>query len=163
MKSILIILISLMSNFIISQNDTLYLMIDKPKFGVQNYNSINTGFAIKSNDKRFHTDYFNFGVFNFYWSDSKQDIDYYKLSEMKKEVNIDTISYKTINELKKNKKWWEIHNELSLKRKIFLLEKINTDFNSSTGKYNFKWYSLPVMYLGTRKNTVPTDLSLNKN
>jgi len=59
--------------------------------------------------------------------------------------------------------WWEIHNELSLKNRIFVLERKKGAFNSETKEFNFEYFSLPVEYEGTRKNIVPTDLSNSKD
>lgn len=146
----------------IAQKDTLYLFIDKPFFRYQTIKSIHTGFIVKSEDKRFVCDYYKFGVINYQgWNEKGEDI-YLSLKELRKEVNIDTLKYKTIKSLSKNKKWWEIHNQLSLKNKIFLLEKKETNFNSSTGKFNYSYFISPMIYEGTRKNIIPTDLSIKK-
>lgn len=160
-KTIIIIGIIFISQITFSQSDTLYLMLDNPNFR-KNYNEIFIGFGIKSNDKQFNLDYFNFKVSNYKgWDKEGNDI-YLDISELKQEVAIDTIDYETRLDLSKNKKWWQIHNMLSLKKKIYLVEKRNGKFNLKIKEYNIKYFIIPLVYLGTRKNFVPTDLSMKR-
>ncbi len=82
---------------------------------------------------------------------------------LREKISIDSLKFETIESFNKNKEWWEIHNELSLKKKIYLLEKRKTKLNSKTGKFEYAYYIIPMIYEGTRKNIVPTDLSSKKN
>lgn len=150
-KRILLISIFFITQNIFSQKDVLYLMIDKPFFSQQD-DEIVTGFIVKSKDKRFICDYFEFKIFNSFYSEDKNDIDYYKIDELRKSVKIDTIEYETLNSFIENKEFWEIHNELSLKSKIYLIEK----------KDSLKYYLFPMIYEGTRKNIIPTNLSVKQ-
>ena len=49
-------------------------MIDKPFFSQQD-DKITTGFIVKSKDKRFICDYFEFKIFNSFYSEVKNNID----------------------------------------------------------------------------------------
>ncbi len=159
MKKYIILILSLISlQVCFSQADTLYIMIENPFF-VKNYNSISVGFGINSKDKRFNLDYYQFRLTNYKgWDENGNDI-FLDINQLRKEINIDTIKYFMKKSFSENKEWWQIHNELSLKKKIFLIEKREGAFNTSTGKYEITYYMLPMIYEGTRKNVVPTDLS----
>jgi hypothetical protein len=135
------------------------LYIKKPFFQGKGIENIITGFTINSKDKRFFCDYYKFSILNFMgWDENGEDI-YLTLKELKQEVSIDSISYKTLKSFTENKEWWQIHNELSLKKKILLVEKkVFTDYYYRK-KDSIKYYVLPMIYEGTRKNIVPTDLS----
>jgi len=137
-------------------------MIERPSFMHRDDGTIGTGFIVKSIDKRFICDYYKFGIFTLFYSEEKKDIDYYTLKELRKEIKIDTVKYETIKSFTKSKEYWEVHNELSLKKKIYLLEKREGKFNSGTGEFDYSYFILPLIYEGTRKNIVPTDLSINK-
>lgn len=138
-----------------SQNDTLYLLTDKIK-------GVGYGFAVNSKDKRFITDYFIFNLKKVKGFSKKNnfDFEYYTLDEIRKEISLDTIRYKTIKEFTKNKKFWEIHNELSLIKNIFFIEK--RKIKSNKPDFEYKYYIIPAIYEGTRKNIIPTDLSIHK-
>jgi len=158
MKKITLILFLFIGLKAFSQKETLYLFIEKPFFRYSTIENIKTGFIINSQDKRFVCDYYKFGILNYLgWDENGEDI-YLNLKELRKEIKIDSIQYKTIKILKKDKEWWQIHNELSLYKKIFLLEKRETKFNVSTGKFDFGYFISPMIYEGTRKNIVPTSL-----
>jgi len=131
---------------------TLYLLTNKIK-------GVGYGFAINSEDKRFMTDYYMFNLKKVKGFSKKNnfDFEYYTLDEIRKEISIDTIKYKTIKEFTENKTPWKIHNELSLKRKIYLIEK--RKIKSNKPYFEYKYYVVPSIYEGTRKNVVPTDLS----
>ncbi|UPS92512.1 hypothetical protein [Bizionia sp. M204] len=160
MKFVFLVLFGLYFQSFYSQNDTLNLILENPIYG-NRYDSgdIGVGFAIQSKDKRFLTDYYNFNIINLKGIDSLGNVAYYSLKDIRKEISIDSINYISISDLTKDKKFWQVHNELSLKKKIFLIEKRKGKFNSSTGKYEITYYMLPMIYEGTRKNVVPTDLS----
>lgn len=160
MKKVLVLFTFLLFQSIFSQNDTLYLLIEKPIFS-NRYDSgdIGTGFAVKSKDKRFLTDYYYFNIKNLKGIDSLGNTTYYSLKDVRKEVFIDSIDYVSISDLTKDKAFWEVHNDLSLKKKIVLIEKKEGEFNSSTGEYAINYYMFSMTYEGTRKNIVPTDLS----
>ncbi|MCB0463827.1 MAG: hypothetical protein KDC81_14105, partial [Flavobacteriaceae bacterium] len=121
-KKFLLISIFFLTQNIFSQKEVLYLMIDKPFFSQQD-DKITTGFIVKSKDKRFICDYFEFKIFNSFYSEVKNNIDYYNIDELRKSVKIDTIEYLTLNKFIEKKEFWEIHNELSLIKEIFLIEK----------------------------------------
>ena len=159
MKTIVIILFLISSQINVTQIDTLYLFIEKPIFGYRCEENIGTGFLLKNTDKKKPTDYFSFEIQNAKGLKENGGFDYYTLKELRKEISIQELNYETIQSLSKNKKWWEIHNELSQKREIYLLEKRKEGFNSQTGNYEYKYYILPMIYEGTRKIIVPTDLS----
>jgi len=154
MKKIHIILILLIYSTTYSQNETIYLLNNNVK-------GIGYGFAVNSKDKRFLTDYY---IFNFKKSKGfkKNSIkfEYYTLDELRKEVSLDTINYKTIKEFTKDKEFWEIHNELSLFKNIYFVEKRKVKTDKS--HYEYKYFYIPARYEGTRKNIIPTDLSIHK-
>lgn len=156
--SFFIIIIGLSQN-IVAQNDILYLFIEKPFFQYQTLEDITIGFTIDSKDERFVCDYYKFGVFNSSWSKEEKDVINLSLPELRKEIRIDSIHYETISSLSKDKKWWELHNDLSLRNKIFLLEKKRGKLNTKSNVYDCKYYIIPLIYEGTRKNIIPTDLS----
>jgi len=135
---------------------TLYLLTNKIK-------GVGYGFAINSEDKRFMTDYYMFNLKEVkgFSKENNFDFEYYTLDEIRKEILIDTIKYKTIKEFTRNKTPWEIHNELSLKRKIYFIEK--RKIKSNKPYFEYKYYVIPAIYEGTRKNVVPTDLSMQSN
>jgi len=143
-KYLFLMFIFLIYSSLYSQNETIYLLTNKG------------GFAINSEDKRFLTDYFIF-TFKKGKDSKKNDFKYYTLDK-KKEISIDTIKYKTIKEFTENKKPWEIHNELSLMRNVFFIKKTKSD----KPNFEYKYYVIPVIYEGTRKNIIPTDLSIHK-
>ena len=95
-KKFLLISIFFLTQNIFSQKEVLYLMIDKPFFSQQD-DKITTGFIVKSKDKRFICDYFEFKIFNSFYSEVKNNIDYYNIDELRKSVKIDTIEYLTLN------------------------------------------------------------------
>lgn len=163
MKKILVIIICIINSPILfGQNDALYLLIEKPIFGHICNGVIETGFIVNSKDNKFVCDYYQFGINTFNgWNENGEDV-FLSLKELRKEIDIDTIKYETISSLSNDIEWWDLHNKLSLKKKIFLLEKRETKFNSSTNKFDFKYFIVPMLYEGTRKNIVPTDLSINK-
>lgn len=154
MKKIFILL--LLSTFAYSQNDTLYLLIDNPIFNKSEGEKISTGFAIVSKDSRFITDYYKFTILNFLGWDNKGDNIFIELKDLKKEINVDSVNFETILGFSKNKKYWEIHNELSLIKYIYIIEKVS---NNSVSGGSFKYYVFPVIYEGTSKNVIPTDMS----
>ena len=131
---------------------TLYLLTNKIK-------GVGYGFAINSEDKRFMTDYYMFNLKEVkgFSKENNFDFEYYTLDEIRKEILIDTIKYKTIKEFTRNKTPWEIHNELSLKRKIYFIEK--RKIKSNKPYFEYKYYVIPAIYKGTMKNIVPTNLS----
>ncbi|TVZ52691.1 hypothetical protein [Dokdonia sp. Hel_I_53] len=153
-KLIQSIIILLITANCFSQNETLYLKIEKPFFKKINTTSYITGFISKSEDPRFISDYFRFEVFNTVYIEDKNEIGYLTPKELRKKVSIDTLKYVTINELVEQKAFWQVHNELSLKKKIFLLEEVNC--TSITAKNSFEYFILPLIYVGTRKNIIPT-------
>ncbi|WP_417195299.1 hypothetical protein [Bizionia sp.] len=160
MKNIFLLLFSLyFLNSFSQKTDILYLMVDKPMFAFCKEQSLCYGFAVKSEDKRFLTDYYHFDIVNLKGIDSLGNTKYYTLKEIRKAVSPDSIDFVSISDLTKNNAFWEVHNDLSLRKKIFLIEKKEGKFNSSTGKYDINYYILPMIYEGTRKNIVPTDLS----
>lgn len=162
MKNILIPLVYLfVIQLINAQRDVLTLLVEAPIFKQNDSNFIRTGFMVKSDDKRFVSDYYEFEIFNIEYSKKDKDIKYLGIDELRVKVSIDTIKYETVSGFTKDKKWWEVHNQLSLKETIFLLEKRKENFNSETGKYDYNYYIIPLIYTGTRKNIVPTDLSDN--
>ena len=156
---LLIIILITAKNF--AQIDTLYLFVEEPTLRFSCEKSLSFGFAIKSKDAKFITDYYQFDIENIksFSKNKNYDFDYFTAKELREEIYIQGLDYETIQSLSKNKKWWEIHNELSQKREIYLLEKRKEGFNSQTGNYEYKYYILPMIYEGTRKNIVPTDLS----
>ncbi len=135
----------------------LYLFLDKPQYKYSCEKNLGYDFAISSQDKRFLMNYYKFDIYNIkgFSTNTKYDYDYYTLDEIQKEISIDTIKYKTIKEFTENKTPWEIHNELSLMKKIFFIKKIKSNFK-------YKYYAIPAIYEGTRKNVIPTDLSKHK-
>lgn len=156
MKKILLISVFLFSQSALSQKDTLYLLIEKPFIqGTMKTNYL-FGFTINSKDKRFVCDYYKFQIPSYKgWDEKGMDI-YLNLEELKEEIDIDTIDYETVQSLQKGQNWWQLHNELSLKKKIYLLEKkIYPDYYYRK-KDTVKYYVLPMIYEGTRKNIVPT-------
>ena len=164
MKKILIIILILTTQNLIGQNDgDFYLLIDNPIFGYRYEKDIGTGFILKSKNKQFQTDYFSFDIQNVRDFSETGIFDYYTLKELRKEIDISKLNYETISSLTKNKEWWQVHNELSLKKNIYLLEKRKEKFNSQTGKWKYGYYILPMIYEGTRKDVVPTDLSSDRN
>lgn len=150
MKIYILTLIMFLCSFdIFSQNDTLYILIEKPFF-VKNNNDVYIGFGIKSKDKKFNLDYYQFKLLNFNgWDDKGNDI-FLDIDELKNSIDLKDINYKTPVNLSNEKKWWEIHDFLSLKNKIYIIFKGNSNKN---------FFSIPVIYLHTKKNFVPTDLS----
>ncbi|MGO2358846.1 hypothetical protein [Mesonia sp.] len=158
MKKLIFFTLIFTTGVIYSQDDTMYLLVENPKFNFGCEKDLAFGFLINSTDERFISDYYYFGMQNAKGFDGKGEIEYYDLKEFSKEVKIDTVRYETISSLTKNKKWWEIHNELSLKKHIFLIDKRNEGINNNTGKYLIKYYVMPMIYEGTRKNIVPTNL-----
>ena len=65
MKKIIISLIFLsITQITTSQDNSLYLLIEKPFF-IKTHNNISVGFSIKSKDKRFILDYFQFRISNY--------------------------------------------------------------------------------------------------
>ncbi len=157
MKKLLFTFLVCISQTSFSQNDTLYLIVEKPNFGSSCERNLSFGFAIKSIDKRFSTDYYYFEMQNGKGLTSQGDFEYYDREHFGIEVDIDSIKYESVQKFTEKKDFWQIHNELSLKKKIFLLEKRQGDFNTVTGHYNQRYYILPMIYEGTRKNIVPTD------
>lgn len=159
MKKISLIIIILFGiiQSAVAQKDTLYLFIEKPFFQYQTIKNIRIGFIVMSKDKRFVCDYYKFGVINYQgWDEEGNDI-YLNFNQLRKKININDINYKTIKSLTNKKQWWKVHNQLSLYKKIFLVEKIENKTGTNTNPYNF--YIMPLIYEGTRKNIIPTDLS----
>lgn len=156
---IYLLIVIITQNAFGQKNDTLFLLVEKPYYQYESIEKIEIGFAIVSEDKRFVCDYYKFGVLNYMGWDREGNDVYLNLQELGKKTDINTISFETIKSFTDDKEWWRVHNELSLKKKIFLIEKRKTDFNPSTN--DFKYYTIPLIYKGTRKNIVPTDLSLN--
>lgn len=155
----IIILFGIIQNTI-AQKDTLYLFIEKPFFEYQTIKDIEIGFTVISKDKRFVCDFYKFGVINYQGWDEKGNDIYLNFSQLRKKININDINYETIKTLTYKKKWWKVHNQLSLYKKIFLVEKIENKTESNTSLYNY--YIMPLIYEGTRKNIIPTDLSIKK-
>src|SRR5690606_30767660 len=94
-RIILVILLFLIfSKTCIAQKDTLYLLTENPFF-IKNQNTIITGFGIKSIDKRFNLDYYQFQVQNYLGWDEKGNDIYLSLDELRKEVKLDAIKYET--------------------------------------------------------------------
>lgn len=161
MKTITLILFLISSQINIAQSDTLYIMVEKPIFGSNCYGATGTGFSLVSKDKNYYNDYFAFTIQNAKGIDEKGDFEYYTLKETRKKIDVSTISHETILSLSKNKEWWEIHNAISLYKKIYLLEKKeNTEHNKNN---NVLYFIMPMKYEGTRKNIIPTDLSFRKD
>ncbi|MCG8235126.1 hypothetical protein [Tenacibaculum finnmarkense] len=156
---IIIILFGIVQN-VIAQKNTLYLFIEKPFFQYQTIKNIRIGFTAISKDKRFVCDYYQFGVFNLHWSEEKKDVINLPINNLREKVKIDTIPYETIKSLTHKKKWWKVHNQLSLYKKIFLVENIENKNGINTSQSNY--YIIPLIYEGTRKNIIPTDLSINR-
>lgn len=154
--SLLIIILFGITQSVIAQKDTLYLFIEKPFFQYQTIKNIRVGFSIMSNDKRFVCDYYKFGVINYQGWDEKGNDIYLNFNQLRKKININDINYETIKSLTNKKQWWKVHNQLSLYKKIFLVEKIENKTGSNTSPYNY--YIMPLIYEGTRKNIIPTDL-----
>ncbi len=159
MKFIYFTLLFIYINVFSQDNNTIYLLLNNPRFTFNCEQSLGYGFAIKSKDKQFLTDYYKFNIYNIkgFSNSKKYDYEYYTLDEIRKEISIDTIKYETIKEFTENKNPWEIHNELSLKRKIYFIEK--RKIKSNKPYFEYKYYVVPAIYEGTRKNVVPTDLS----
>ena len=162
MKNKIFLIVSLLLiEICTAQTEKLYLIIDNPFF-VENSNLITVGFGVKSKDKRFNLDYFNFRVLNFKgWNEEGEDI-YLDKKQLRKKIDLNSIKYETVQSLTKNKEWWEVHNELSLKKEIYLLEKLQSKFNVESGNFDYEYYILPLQYEWTMKNIVPTDLSIVK-
>ncbi|WP_034061002.1 hypothetical protein [Lacinutrix jangbogonensis] len=158
-KITLIILLFFCFQRISAQTDTLYLLIENPIFGQSSEGQIGTGFAIKSKDKKFLTNYYRFKIENLKGIKKSGELDYISLKDLRKVIDTTNINYINVSKIGLNKQWWELHDELSSKKTIYLVEKINDSFNSQTGVYSFKYYILPMRYTGTRKNVIPTDLS----
>ena len=160
--SLMIIILFGIKQSAIAQKGTLYLLMDKPFFQYPTIENILTGFVIDSKDKRFVCDYYKFYVYNIHYSEKAKDIIFLPIKDLRKEVKIDTIQYETISTISKGKKWWKLHEELSLKKKIYLLEKLENNINPKTKITDYKYYVIPLIYEGTAKNTIPTDLSFKK-
>ena len=159
MRNMVFVFLMLITQAVYSQNDTLYLLMDDPFFRYKNIENIKTGFIINSKDKRFVCDYFMFQIQNFKgWGASGEDI-YLDLKELRKEIDINSIDYETIESLQKNKEWYQIHNFLSLKKQIYLIQKKQIKIPSLNNKSVSRYYLIPMIYEGTRKNIIPTNMS----
>lgn len=132
---------------VFSQSDTLYLYVEDPIIQYGCDQQLTFGFSIKSKDDRFITDYYKFSIPNIKSFGKEGNYEYYTIDEIKKETDIKKINYEIISAFIEAKSPWQVHNELSLKSKIYLIEKGDT-----------KYYILPLIYEGTKKNVVQTAL-----
>ena len=137
-----------------AQSNEYYIFVDDLFYRFSYEKQLGTGFAIKSNDKRFVADYYIFSVQNLKGFDNNGGYEYFTLDEIRTEVNLEKLNIHEFSYFE-NKKNWQVHEELSLVSEIFLIQKVK----ESNGSYNC--YKIPVVYEGTRKNTVPTDLNKN--
>ncbi len=156
-KNLISLVLFVLTQIVLSQkNDTVYILIENPSFKNNNCeNTLNFGFSIKSKDTRFITDYYQFNLSKAKGFNKNGDFEYYTIEELRKEVMIDSIKYKTLKSLE-NSGNWELHNELSLKKTVLLEKK--TIKKDSNGNHITKYYIIPMIYEGTRKNVIPTQL-----
>ena len=83
MKKIILFLLFLScSHNGICQSDSLYLFIEKPIFGESCDGYFGTGFAIKSEDKRFLTNFFKFEISNIKSFNESGGFDYFQLKDL---------------------------------------------------------------------------------
>lgn len=139
---------------VFSQSDTLYLCVEDPIIQYGCEQQLTFGFSIKSKDDRFMTDYYKFSIPNIKSFGDEGNYEYYTIDEIKEETDIKKINYEIISAFIGAKSPWKVHNELSLKSKIYLIVKKNT-----------KYYILPLKYEGTKKkccaNRIIKDMALN--
>ena len=145
MKNLLIIFLLLLHNQTLLSQNKDGILIDKSFVEIVKNSSVanvhNVFLYIKSNDKRFNLDLYNFQVIN------SISFDILNFEELKVEYN-DEILTNSINldDLKKMSAC-EVHECLSLSNNILLISKIND-----------KYYYWRMNYVGTLKNTVMTKL-----
>ena len=138
------------------QNDTLYLYVDAPLLSYSCQQSLSFGFAISSADANFDTDYFKFDIPNLKGLSPEGEVEYHTNAEIRKKKALNPSKLRTIEIFTKGKAFWEIHNELSLKRKIYLVTDIEGQSEHPMVSKNL-YYVYPLIYTGTRKNVVVTD------
>ncbi|HET8885302.1 MAG TPA: hypothetical protein VFM70_03015 [Salinimicrobium sp.] len=149
-RLILIALLIFSFQYAVSQNDTIYLMVEDVSIQSRIGQELSWGFLVKSHDDRFICDYYKFQIPNWMGIDEKGEDIFFNADQLKKGIDLDSIHFETISSFILNKKPWEIHNELSLIKEIFII-----------GRQNGNYYFLPLIYEGTRKNIIPTDLSFD--
>tara|TARA_R100000789_G_C2944219_1_gene133032 strand:+ start:131 stop:601 length:471 start_codon:yes stop_codon:yes gene_type:complete len=146
LRSIIKLIILLSFKICVAQEDTLRILDDNAIITSDINGKLYYLFKIKSKNPDFQWDSYKFIIPN-----QKGFDEYYSVHEMQEEVDIDSINSKAIKDLSKEMTNWEIHNFLSKKRKIYLIN--NKKPNRVNNKLNSKiYYSYPLIYQGTQKN-----------
>ena len=142
-----VIILSILLSFKIcaAQEDTLKILDENAIITSDINGKLYYLFKVESKNPDFQWDSYKFLIPN-----QKGFDEYYSLHEMKEEIYIDSINSIAIKDLTKEMTNWEIHNFLSKKRKIYL---INKKTKRSNNKVNSTiYYSYPLFYQGTQKN-----------
>ena len=109
-------------------------------------------FSLPSGDERFQGD-------NYYFKIGFRSLDYKSLYSLGKPVNIDSIDYINPYIHFKDKTNCELHTELSLYKRIFIITDIppsKLEKEKDKSKKHIIWYS---KYHGTLKNIVHTNMT----
>ncbi|PSG89940.1 hypothetical protein [Aurantibacter aestuarii] len=155
-KSIIIISLLLVSVLVTAQDkirnsNELYIYIENTNFisGVLSYNAY---FSIPSIDKRFQGD-------NYYFNIDYRGLDYKSLFSLGNVIDINTIEYvNPITEFKSMSNC-ELHNLLSLYKRIYIITDIPKSkliSNKDSSKKHILWYT---NYNGTQKDVVHTNIT----
>ena len=138
------------------QNKVLYLYVDDTMFSYCCEKQLCFGFSIPSKDKNFITDYYSFEIPNLKGFDDNDCYEYYRYDEIRQSKALEKEQLVTVHELAKDRSPWELHNLLSNQSlKIFLVEDSRQE-----NKRNM-YFLYPMNYVGTRKNVIVTDNSLD--
>jgi hypothetical protein len=137
MKSILILFLLASSFFTFSQvtNEPFYLKGESSSITADEYGKLYYTIVINSQEEDFKTDAYKFEIPN-----KKYFENYHKLSEVRKEVDLDTITFKDEKQLSSYNPC-DLHNYISSKSIVYLLYE-NID----------GYYFVKMNYLGTQKN-----------
>lgn len=135
------------------QKKELYILIEDSITQMPNTEfSHELVYNVKSNDPRFQRD-------SYYFSIPFDGFQAKKLEEEGKAINLKEIDYQKSSVFFNNKPACEIHEELSLNQVFLIKEFKKSNINSES-----KFIIWQVIYSGTVKNTVYTELRLkNKN
>ena len=154
-KIVYIILLVLISSSIHSQNkeesnyDDIYIYVKNDRFigDVLGYKAY---FSLYSPDERFQAD-------NYYFKIDFRSLDYESLYNLGKPINIDSINYIDPYVHFKGKTNCDLHTELSLYKRIYIITDIpHSRIRNKEDKKHIIWHTT---YAGTLKNIVHTNMT----
>ena len=141
MDKIVFIIICFNVSIALAQNDNIYLLDHNgnQRIGGDNNNIIYI-LNIKDDNEKFHHDSYKFKIPN------QSGIDkFLPFSQIRRKISLDTVNYRTRNELSSVMKNYELHEYFS--HLVQNRKPINIII-----KRNKTYYYFPVLYKGTEKN-----------